>query len=128
MLRVIEAESSIEGLVAGEEGLVLISALKAMLEINRGKACHLAVTLLDHGDKEVVKAALEILLHTDGAWIDDFCDRLVAHESWDIRSLFIKALAGHRGKKAIPVLQESLKTEPDDLVRQQISDLIGDLS
>lgn len=128
MLRVSEAEASILEMVEQEEGLVLISALKAIFEINSEKALPLATTLLNHYDKEVVKAALEILSHSGGIWLEENCQRLVSHESWDIRSLFVRVLVDHCGKRAIPILREALKNEPDDLVRKQIADLIGDLS
>lgn len=128
MLRVADAESAISELAENEEGLVLISAVKALSEINVEKARHMAVALLGHADKEVVKASLEILLHDDGSWIEDACERLVSHESWDIRNLFIRVLADHRGRMALPILRDALRNETDDLVRKQISDIMDDLS
>lgn len=127
-LRVAQAEASIMEMVEREEGLVLISALKALFEINRENALSLAMSLLNHDDKEVVKAALEVLSHSDGSWLEENCQLLLSHKSWDIRSLFIKVLADHCGSRAIPILEEALKSEQDDLVRRQISDLIGDLA
>jgi HEAT repeat protein len=128
MLRVTEAETPILAMVETEDGLVLIAALKALFEINSEKALQLAVTLLNHDDKEVVKAALEILSHRDGSWLEENCQRLLSHGSWDIRSLFIRVLVDHLGKEAVPLLRKALKNESDDLVRKQIADFIGDLS
>ncbi|MSM41306.1 MAG: HEAT repeat domain-containing protein [Geobacter sp.] len=123
-LRVAAAESAIVGLIEETDGLVLISALRTLLDINGERAHQLARNALAHPDKEVVKAAVEILSHTNDSWLDEFRDRLLFHEHWDIRSLFIKALAEHRGVQALPALQEALKCEPDDLVRRQIMDIV----
>jgi HEAT repeat protein len=127
-LHVAEAEPSIVELIDQSEGLVLIAALRTLQEINSDRAIQLARQALEHSDKEVVKAALEILSLTDEAWLDEYRDRLLCHEHWDIRSLFIKAFAEHRGKLAIPSLQEALNRETDDLVKRQILDTLEGLS
>lgn len=128
MLRVAEAEPAIIELVAHSEGLVLIAALRTMLEINAEKACRLADLALGNPDKEVVKASIEILSYFDGSWLDEHRERLLFHEHWDVRSLFIKALAEHRGDKALPALQEALELEKDDLVKRQILETMDGLS
>ena len=127
-LHVAEAEPYIVELIDQSEGLVLIAALRTLQEINSDRAIQLARQALEHSDKEVVKAAVEILSLTDEVWLDDYRDRLLCHDHWDIRSLFIKAFAEHRGKLAIPFLQEALNRETDDLVKRQILDTLDGLS
>ncbi len=127
-LRVAEAEPAIVELVNHSEGLVLIAALRTMLEINAEKACRLACLGLEHPDKEVVKASIDILSYFDDSWLDEHSARLLFHEHWDVRSLFIKALAEHRGHKALPALREALELEQDDLVKRQILETMDGLS
>lgn len=128
MLKVSESKSAIEELANRSEGLVLIAALRTMLEIDPESARQLCIKALGQGDDEVVKAAIEILSHIDDSWVDDQAERLLFHKQWDIRSIFIKALAEYRGRDALPLLEAALKSETDDLVRRQIMDLIGELS
>ncbi|GAM08186.1 phycocyanobilin lyase subunit alpha [Geobacter sp. OR-1] len=127
-LRVADAEPAISELVANSEGIVLIAALKTMLEINGESAKRLCIKALEHGDSEIVKAAVEILIHIDDSWLDDQSDRLLFHDQWDIRSIFIKALAEYRGAKALPLLKAALERETDDLVRRQLTDLLGEFT
>jgi HEAT repeat protein len=127
-LRVAQAEPAIAELAGCSEGLVLIAALRTMLEISKDAARRLSVKALEHSDTEVVKAAIEMLSNIDDNWIDEQSDRLLSHELWDIRSIYIKALAEHRGIKALPALKSALEKESDDFVRRQIIDLIGELT
>jgi HEAT repeat protein len=127
-LRIAEAESAIAELAASSEGIVLIAALKTMLEINRESAKQLCIRALEHNDNEIVKVAIEILMYIDDSWLDEQSDRLLFHEQWDIRSIFIKALAEYRGATALPLLKSALERETDDLVKRQLIDLIGEFS
>ena len=127
-LRVNAAEPIIVELIEHAEGLVLMAALNALVEINGGLAHQMAKKALEHQDQEVVKAAVEILSLTDDSWIEEYGDRLLSHEYWDIRRLFINALARHRGKESLPLLRSALESEPDDLVKQQIMDLMEGLA
>lgn len=127
-LKVAEAEPAIARLALHSDGLVLIALLRAMLEISVEAAKDLSVKALGHDDSEVVKTAIEILTRIDDIWMDEQAERLISHEQWDIRSLFVKALAEHRGVESLPILKAALETEKDELVRRLITDLIGGLS
>lgn len=127
-LRVAEAESAITELAGQSEGVVLIAALRTMLDINTETARRLSAKALEHSDPEVVKTAIEILMNGDESWIDEQSERLLSHEQWDIRSIFIKALAEHRGLRALSILRGVLESETDDFVRRQITGIIGGLS
>jgi HEAT repeat protein len=127
-LRIAEAEPAIAELAAESEGIVLIAALKTMLEINGEAARQLCIRALEHKDDEIVKSAIEILMNIDDSWLDEQSDRLLFHEQWDIRSIFIKALAEARGAKALPLLKTAFDRETDDLVKRQLLDLIGEFS
>jgi HEAT repeat protein len=128
MLKVAEAEPAISELAETAEGLVLIAVLRTMYEINLETSRRLAIKVLACNDAEVVKAAIEILMNFDDSWLDEQSERLLFHELWDIRSIFIKALAEHRGAAAHPLLKSALERETDDFVRRQIIDLIGGFS
>ncbi len=127
-LRVAEAEPAIVELVNHSEGLVLIAALRTMLEINAEKACWLADLALADPDKEVVKAAIDILSFFDDNWLDKHRERLLFHEHWDVRSLFIKALVEHRGESALPALRKALELEKDELVKRLILETMDGFS
>jgi HEAT repeat protein len=124
-LRHCGARQAIKDLLANAaDGLVTISALKTLAEIDGEEVLALVRKALAHPDEEVVKAAIDILSRHGGAWLDEYRESLLAHPHWDVRRSFIKVMVANQGAKALPYLRSALATERDDLVRGQILDIM----
>lgn len=124
-LRHVGARQAIKDLLANAaDGLVTISALKSLAEIDGEETLALVRNALAHPDEEVVKAAIDILSHHGVAWLDEYRESLLAHPHWDVRRSFIKVMVANQGAKALPYLRAALAVERDDLVRGQILDIM----
>lgn len=115
---------AISEMAESDEPPVVIAALESIAAIRGNAAVGLLVSCLDHDDEEVVKASVELLSKIDSNWIDDCKDRLLRHPHWDVRRVFIRTFAVMRGAEALPDFQAALTTEPDELVRRLLADLL----
>jgi HEAT repeat protein len=110
-------------------GLVSIAALETLLDLDLATACPCLIEALDHQDEEVVSASLNMLSKCGGGeWLKTHADRLINHSFWAVRIHFVRYLVESRGVGARPLLEERLQVETEDLVRQQIQDLLEDIS
>jgi HEAT repeat protein len=124
-LHYVGARRAIKDLLASAtDGLVTISALKSLAEIDGEESLALVRNALAHPDEEVVKAAIEILSLKGDAWLEDYRESLLAHPHWDVRRSFIKVMVANQGGKALPYLKTVLVAEKDDLVRGQILEIL----
>jgi len=106
------------------DGLLTITALEALAGIGGERVPGVVRRALENSDEEVVKAAIDILSRHGGEWMDEYRERLLAHPHWDVRRNFIRVMTANLGEKAIPILRSALDSEPDELVREQILDIM----
>jgi HEAT repeat protein len=110
-------------------GLVSIAALETVSEIAGAKAIPLMVTALDHADEEVVTAAMNLLTSYGSAdWIHEHAERLINHPFWVVRAQIARSAVEMQGAAAGNLLKERLEVETEEVVRQQLSDLLADLT
>ncbi|MCM2263723.1 MAG: HEAT repeat domain-containing protein [Desulfuromonadales bacterium] len=123
-----EAET-ISQLLADPVGLVSIAALETLAELLGERACPQMCAALDHPDEEVVNVALGLLSrHGAGPWLTANAEILVNHPAWNVRVHCLRLLPELMGERARPLLERRLAVESDEMVRQQISGALQELS
>jgi len=123
-----EAET-ISQLLGDPVGLVSIAALETLADLLGERACPQMCAALDHPDEEVVNVALGLLAsHGAGPWLAANAEILFNHPAWNVRAHCIRLLTELLGERARPVLERRLAIETDEMVRQQISAALQDLS
>lgn len=124
----VNSSGLIEQSIDDPVGLVSIAALETLAGLVGDKACPRLVAALDHDDEEVVTAALDLLSHCSASdWFAGHMERLINHPFWAVRSHFARIAAQTLGAEALGFLEQRLASEPEDLVRQQLQDLIDDI-
>jgi HEAT repeat protein len=113
-------QAIVELLDSPGDGLLTISALNTLAEIDGEGASEPVKKALANPDEEVVKTAMDILSRFGDDWLDEYREMLLCHPHWDVRRNFIRVLVENRGAKAVPYLESALETESDDLVKEQI--------
>jgi len=109
-------------------GLVVIAVLETLCDHQPDLAVASLVPALGHAGEEVVNSALQLLLSRgDESWVEARGEQLLNHASWEVRLAAVRAISQIVGPAAIPQLEARLLIEGEDLVRQEIEDLIGDL-
>lgn len=127
-LRPAEARQAIVDLLdSPADGLLTISALNTLAEIDGEGASETVKKALANPDEEVVKTAMEILSRFGDGWLDEYRDMLLSHSHWDVRRNFIRTMSENRGAEAVPYLESALETESDDLVKEQILNILDRL-
>lgn len=120
---------TIAALLGDPVGLVSIAALETLADLLGEQACPQLVAALDHADEEVVNAALGLLSrHATGAWLAGNAETLLGHRSRQVRAQTVRLLVERAGDGVRPVLEQRLAIETDPMVRQQIDDVLHDLS
>ncbi len=110
-------------------GLVVIVALETLAAGDPGGAFAHFRAALAHSDEEVVNAVLPLLARSGRRdWIEPVRDMLLNHRHWEVRNSFARILATEYGSRCRPFLEARLLVEGEDLVRQQLQDLLGQLS
>jgi len=123
------AVAEIAGMLKDPVGLVSIAALETLAALSPDQACAHLIEALDNHDEEVVSAALNLLSRCDsGDWLAAHADRLINHPFWAVRNHFVRYAVETMGLEARPLLEARLKLEPEDLVKQQILDLLEDIT
>ncbi len=106
-------------------GLVVIAALESLWELDREAAVPHLVAALVHNDEEVVNAALKQLTYSGRAdWISHQGETLLNHRNWEVRLVAMRALVELDPEQALPLLENRLPLEGEELVRQQLRELI----
>jgi HEAT repeat protein len=109
-------------------GLVGIAALETLAEIAPQSHEMHARRALGHPDEEVVNAAIKLLVGSGcREWMDDFAAELINHAHWEVRVSFARALAALPTDRTRRLLEDRLLIEGEDLVRQELQDLLGQL-
>ena len=115
--------------LADPVGLVVIAALETLAACDPDGSFHAMVTALTHSDEEVVSAVLQLLARSGRQeWIEAARDMLLNHRHWEVRASFARIFAIEYGKRCRSFLEARLLIEGEDLVRQQIQELLADLS
>lgn len=119
-----KAVRTVETMLSETSGAVMISAIEALAAIGGEKANDLLEKALQNPDEEVVKAAMDLLARKGGLWLEKHRSSLLGHPHWGVRKLFAKVMADLIGVNAVPYLQDALKSETDDLVRDQMLEIM----
>jgi HEAT repeat protein len=118
----------VESALKDPVGLVSIAALETLSVLAGAGAVNHIVTALDHGDEEVVTAAVNLLTHLGSEdWINDHAEKLINHPFWVVRAQIARSSVAVLGQKARPLLETRLAIETEEVVRQQLSDSLADL-
>lgn len=123
------AVALVEMALADPVGLVAIAALETLAEISLDQSYDKIVQALQHRDQEVVAVALQLLSHGERRdWLDQATERLLNHPNWEVRSNFVRLIAELEGPLAYSRLEARFLVEDEDLVREQIRQVLCDLS
>ena len=117
-------QAIVELLDSAADGILTISALNTLAEIDEEGVLEPGKRALANPDEEVVKAAIEILSRHGDVWLDEYREKLIAHPHWDVRRNFIRVMAENWGAKAVPYLKSALASESDALVKEQILNIM----
>ena len=117
-------QAIVDLLETSTDGLLTITALETVAGIGGERVLGVVKKALENRDEEVVKAAIDILSRYGEEWLDEYWERLLAHPHWDVRRNFIRVMIAHMGERALPRVRAALDSEPDDLVREQILDIM----
>jgi HEAT repeat protein len=127
-LPVAESLEQVRRMLSDPIGLVVIVALETLAAGDPDGAYPLLRTALAHPDEEVVSAVLPLLARSGRQdWIEPALEMLLNHRHWEVRSGFARILAMEYGSRCRSFLEARLLVEGEDLVRQQIQDLLGNL-
>lgn len=119
----------VEMALADPVGLVAIAALETLADISFEQSYPKIVQALQHPDQEVVVAALQLLANGERRdWLPESAHRLLNHPHWEVRSGFVRLLAELEGPSAREHLESRFLVEGEDLVREQILQVLSDLS
>ncbi|WP_020675818.1 HEAT repeat domain-containing protein [Geopsychrobacter electrodiphilus] len=103
-------------------GLVVIAALEAAIIVIPDESRGLLEHALGHVDEEVVKTAMNHLGRLGATdWIEPFGRGLLHHPHWDVRIHAARNLGDSELSLAAQWLEERLKVEEDELVRQALN-------
>jgi HEAT repeat protein len=109
-------------------GLVSIAALETLADLAGADAGPQMIAALDHADEEVVTAAMNLLTHFGAeGWIQVHAERLINHPFWAVRAQVARSAVEVLGADARPLLEERLRLETEEVVRQQLADLLAEL-
>ena len=123
-----EALATIHRALADPVGLVVIAALEMLAEGDSAAAYEKAITALNHGDEEVVNAAIKVLAASGRCdWLAEAAERLLHHHHWEVRINFARALAELQGEGCFSLVESRLLVEDQNLVREQLQDLLTQL-
>lgn len=123
-----DSRALIEKALTDPVGLVSIAALETLAEVAGGTAVPEMLTALNHADEEVVTSAMNLLTHYGaGDWIHASADKLINHPFWTVRAQIARSAVELLGAGARPLLENRLKLETEEVVRQQLTDLLAGL-
>ena len=109
-------------------GLVSIAALETLDGLAGAKALPQVLAALNHADEDVVTAAMHLLTGYPAAdWVREHGERLINHPFWAVRTQIARSAAELLGPAARELLEKRLATEPEDVVREQLKDLLATL-
>ena len=114
----------IRSLLPTARGLLMITCLEVLESLGDDAALDLVETVLDNGDEELVKLALNILSRHDGTRIMRNAERLFAHPYAGIRYDTAVALAALPGLQSRATLKAALEREENNLVRDLMKRLV----
>lgn len=123
-----EALRLVDGALADPVGLVAIAALETLGQHDPNRLEQRALVALEHGDEEVVNAAIQFLAGSAGSgWLEECGEKLLNHRHWEVRLNVARAMAALLGAGCVARLEARLLVEGEDLVRQELQDLLLDL-
>lgn len=106
-------------------GMVVLAAVEALTEIDVARARPYLLEALDSEDAEVVKVALHGLgALAEGAGVAEVVRKLIDHHLWDVRLAVVNMLTLPVPEDLRSVLENRLRIEGDDLVRQAMEELL----
>jgi HEAT repeat protein len=129
--RLVDAHSLklVEQSISDPVGLVSIAALETLAEHLGAAATPHMVAALQHDDEDVVSAALNLLTRCGaGDWIRQSSATLINHPFWAVRAQIARSAVEVLGADARPLLEGRLVIETEEVVRQQLVDLLDELS
>lgn len=100
--------------------VVALAGIEALMLMGGEEAARLALTMLNHPEAEVIRAALAVV-GTHGTPTDLMeASPLVAHPDWSVRAEIVETLGSRFVKKGLPALLRRLEVEQDTFVRDAI--------
>lgn len=120
--------NAINTVLPGSEGLLLITCLKLLENLENDQALELVEQALGNSDEEVVTLALSIIANRAVERIIPHAGRLLAHGSWDVRIACARAVVMLPSVLADKLLTQALEDETNDLVRAQLQVLLKGLA
>lgn len=114
----------IEAALDSSDGLLSLAALEALAGIEGETSLNLIRRATEGEDGNVVKFAMEILEQRRDLWIVEQGEALLRHPHWDVRNTAVRILAERRGSTVVPLLERTLETENDELVRNRIVEVL----
>ncbi len=109
-------------------GLVSIAALETLADLAGADAGPQMIAALDHADEEVVTVAMNLLTHSGAVdWIQAHAERLINHPFWTVRAQVARSAVEVLGASVRPMLEDRLRIETEEVVRQQLTNLLAEL-
>lgn len=123
-----QAAPMIEPALMDPIGLVSITVLETLQELDIDNFSSYPIAALDHGDDEVIAAALKFLRSSGrDDWLDEVESRLVNHTHPDVRLTFARTLADITGFACCEKIEEMMLEEENEFVRQELQTLLVEL-
>jgi HEAT repeat protein len=119
----------VEKSISDPVGLVSIAALETLAEHLGAVATPHIIAALHHGDDDVVSAALNLLTrYGEDGWVKQYSDTLINHPFWAVRAQIARSAVEMLGVEVRPLLENRLVIETEEVVRQQLTALLDELS
>lgn len=123
-----ETLNAVKSVFTNAEGLLLITCLKLLEDMNDASALDLVERALDNNDEEVVTLALSIIGRHAPERIVPQAEFILRHRNWDVRMACARTVALLPPVQAKELLERALAEEDNELVRNQLQSLLKGLS
>jgi len=121
----VDAEPVITCALTDVVGLVVIAALETLEQLVPQRIVEYARQCLGHRDDEVVMAALSLLQFApDAVWLSEYRRHLLHHPHSEVRLHFARMLTEFEGAGCLRDLEQLVRDEEDEFVRQELQILI----
>jgi len=107
-----------------ENGLLVISALEALAELDPDSALEYANDLVKDVDVDIALAALKVVLAAGGGAGRAVLEKLLDHDHWHVRLTAARHLGGFSATEAKTALKRRLDEETDPLVRKALEEAL----
>ncbi len=121
----VDSDRLIEPLLMDPVGMVSITVLETLDALRVDDFLRYPIAALDHHDDEVVAAALKFLQESGNRdWLKGVEQRLVGHPHHEVRLNFARLLAELEGRGCSEKLEQMMRKEEDEFVRQELQMLL----